>query len=412
MGRFNGNNRQGTVRQFAERQNFSLNAYGRGENSFHPQPIKDFNFAERVLYGRIDKSHNPIFLKTTNLSPLLNQPSEGPILQAVNFVADAFSKFVLTFESQAIRGRLDENDPYIFNIVPKKAHIGVNGLYQEYMTSLRNVFIYDFLTKERKDSIIDFNSFLKLFFQYILETAETIPITKTSFITSKLAGPLTSGLCIEIADLDASDDSIKEEFITSPNFGHYKLIARNHGFCIDKQAPWRLVADIASVPMLRFSAPYGATNERRVLTNYYSRPGGDDLTNIKRMAIDFYNTLVSLERDIIIPTSFEYLQRCGPKIITRVPMTIGEIITNYSDNFWIDKYIDIRYLEQKKPISSGALEELRKTSKNFFFIAPPLFTIYIINNAIKNFDNFQGSYAKRVLDIQNSETGEHTQPTY
>ena len=412
MGRFNGNNRQRTARQFAERQNFSLNAYGRGENSFHPQPIRDFNFAERVLYGRIDKSHDPIFLKTSNLSPLLGQPTEGNILQAVNFVSDAFAKFVLSFESQAIRGRLDENDEYIFNITPKKSYVEVKQLYQNYMISLRDVFIYNFLTRERKESIIDFNSFLNMFFQYIMETVETLPITKTSFITSKLAGPLISGLCIEIANLDASDDSIKEEFINSPNFGQYKLIARNHGFSIDKQVPWRLVADIASPAMLRFSAPYGGTTESLVLRNFYSRPGGDDLLNIKRMAIDFYNTLVSLEPEFTVPTSFEELLRCGPKVITRTPVSVDDVLLNYPDNFWIDKYIDIRYIEQKKPISSGALQELKKTSKNFFLIAPPTFTVYHINNTIKTFDNFQGSFARRTLDIQNSETGQNTQPTY
>ena len=31
-----------------------------------PKMITDFNFAERVLYGRINRAHDPIFLKKSN----------------------------------------------------------------------------------------------------------------------------------------------------------------------------------------------------------------------------------------------------------------------------------------------------------------------------------------------------------
>ena len=412
MGRFNGNNSQSTLEQFIERGNFSFNAYGPGLDAPYPQPIKDFNYAERILYGRINKAHDVIFLKKTNLVQIANQSPEGSILRAANFVAEAFSNFVSSFQTEANRGRLDEKDPYIYNIVPTRAYIDSKVLYEEYILSLRNVFIRNFLTKKRRENIINFDSFLKLFFQYIFETAETLPISKTAFIASHIAGPLVSGLCIEIANLDASDDSVKEKFINSPNFEYYKLIARNNGFSIDKQVPWRLIADIASTPMLRVASRYGAPTENKILNILFSRAGGDDLIQIKRMAVDFYNHLVSLEPSMVVPSSLNYSRSCGVQTITRDSMTLEELVTNYNQIFWIDNYINLRYVEQKKPVSEGALIQLKKESADLLQASSPLLAVYHINNTIKTFDNFQGSYARRVLDRQNFENDENLQPTY
>jgi len=39
-------------------------------------------------------------------------------------------------------------------------------------------------------------------------------------------------------------------------------------------------------------------------------------------------------------------------------------------------------------------------------------SITAINNSIKTFDKFKGSYARRVLDRQNAADGTDVQPTY
>ena len=413
MGRFNGNNGQSALRQFLERSSFSAEAYGRPGPDPYPRPVKDFNFGEHALYGRIDKMHNPIHLRPVTLKPLLDQPEDGMVLQAVDFVADAFRKFKVEWQAQAIRGRLDEEDAILFDLTPQRAYVDYRESYTKYKISLRDAFINTYLTQERNESIIDFNTFLKLFFDYLLEISNTVPITKTSFIPSKFAGPMISGLCIEVGSFDAANDADKETFINSPNFEYYKLVAISTGFSIDKQAPWRLVADIASPQMLSFARRYGQNDERKILKNYYGRTGGTDITDMQEMAIDFYNTLVSQQPLIRTAASWACVGASGEQYITRAPITIASGVGALPLSFCLDKYITIRYNEQRKPLSEGGLSDVRKTaSKLLQSTNSERAVLSYVNNHIKTFDNFKGSYVRRVLDRRNAANGTNIHPTY
>ena len=67
MARFNGkNNTNQTKNLMAQRNNYNYGAYARDEDGLDIKPITDFNFAERVYYGRVDPALNP-FIQTLNL---------------------------------------------------------------------------------------------------------------------------------------------------------------------------------------------------------------------------------------------------------------------------------------------------------------------------------------------------------
>jgi hypothetical protein len=406
MGRFNGNNNQSALRQFIERTNFSVDAYPSDNGEPYARPIKDFNFAERTLYGRIDKLHNPIQLIGTALEPIGEY-------RAVNFVVDAFEDFLTKWQSLATVGKLDESDPMLYEIEPQRAYVDYEQLYANYKISLREAFLQIYLTKERSEAIIDFNSFLKPFFDFLLDLSKTMPITRSAYIPSRYVTPLISGLCIEIGSFDASDDSVKEMFIDSPNFEYYKLTARSRGFSIDKQAPWRLIADIASPQMLRFASRWGQNTEQEILNNFYSRVGATDITELVEIASDTYNELVRRAPVIRTPLSLgcigSTLQR---RYIDRPFLTPAEIRDLYPFEFWLDTYIDIRYNEQKEPISSGALTEMRKVCRDLLQNTTQVYCLTYINNNIKGFDNFRGSYVSRALDRSNADNNTNIQPTH
>tara|TARA_R110002074_G_scaffold273140_2_gene444726 strand:- start:2815 stop:4215 length:1401 start_codon:yes stop_codon:yes gene_type:complete len=437
MGRFNGNNNQGALRQLLERRNFSVNAYDsvstpltpdgdspreptrsaqRSRNrrsgsplpdQLYPRPVRDFNFAERVLYGRINRAHDPIFLKKSNLKTLRNDPSEGLLLQAVSFVADAFDNFVTQWQASAARGRLDLSDDYLVEIEPFRAFVDPDTEYNNYLIDLRNVFLETYLTKKRNEQIGDYRAFVKIYLQFLMDVSATIPITKTAYITSNFAGPMISGLAIDLADLDASNDAIKEEFINSANFGFYKLYARENGFYIDKQVPWRLVADIGSPQMLRYSAPYGFSTDGDILRQCYGRAGSQDILSLQRNIIDTYNALVRDNPVVRIPSSLRRISQCGPQYIRREPITIESAVLSYSRDYWVDKYIDIRYNEQRSRLSEGAISEIRKTVVKLVQNSlNDAMAINYINNNIRNFDAFNGSYAHLNFDRQARENSQ------
>ena len=141
--------------------------------------------------------------------------------------------------------------------------------------------------------------------------------------------------------------------------------------------------------------------------------GAKDIQDVQQMAIDFYNTLVRTHPTIRIPAPLEYVERCGSRYINREAVTISGALTNYPLQFWLDKYIYIRYNEQQKPLSEGAIAEMRKVIKKFQqFTNFETNALTFINNTIKTFDKFKGSYAQRVLYRRNAASDTDTQPTY
>ena len=412
MGRFNGNNNLGTLEQFFERSSFSADAYPSGGSDFYAPPVRDFNFAERNLYGKVNKLHDPIQLRRENLVPLRRQAADSSEFRVLNFVADAFEELMVAWEGLAFRGRLDDADPILYEIEPQAAYVDYVQSYITYKIGLRQAFLQSYLTQERNLSILNFKDFMKIFLPYLEELSATIPITRSAFIPSKFSSPLISGLCIEIGQYDASDDSVKENFINSPNFEYYKLVARSKGFSIDKQAPWRLIADIASPQMLAFAARYGQGTTDRVLRNYYSRVGGADIRELIELAVDTYNSLVDQEPILRTKVPLACVSEQGASFVTRPRAARSRVLEEYSLPFWLDNYINIRYNEQRKPLSEGAMNEIRKVVNDLLQNTSEQYCLTYINNNIKTFDNFRGSYADRTLSRENAANNTSISPTY
>ena len=60
MTEFLGRNDLNIAELFFERISYSRLAFPQGNGSLYIKPVSDFLFAERMLYGRIDKQHNII----------------------------------------------------------------------------------------------------------------------------------------------------------------------------------------------------------------------------------------------------------------------------------------------------------------------------------------------------------------
>ena len=59
-----------------------------------------------------------------------------------------------------------------------------------------------------------------------------------------------SGLVVELADLEYSKDDIKSDILNSIEFQCFAELATQSGFFVDKNAPWRLIANLES-PMMK-----------------------------------------------------------------------------------------------------------------------------------------------------------------
>ena len=406
MGHFEGKNDLGTADLFYQRLSYSQLAFPRTRTSLYIHPVRDFNFAEFMLYGRINKNHNPIVFNGANTKSInsVNDPKQD--LVAAHFVVDAFEAVIQEFQKAALQGKLATDDPYLYQIKAYRAYDSVGVVYNNYRNGLEGVFFSNFLTEARNSQILNFKSFLPIFFEYVNQVAVSGAVTQTSFITTQFCPPATSGLIISISDLDPTSDADKEKFISSPNFLYYVEVLKKHGFFISKDRPWELIADIANPYMLNYAAQYNLDTENDVLGVCFQRSGGSDLVDLKRLAISFYNR-IALTKTFVRTRINNIKSR-----VCRKTTTMQQADQDYSQNYWLDKYIDIRYSEQRRPISEGDVVSLKKDVPSLLATRGLKFTLSHINNKFNGFSNYDGSFAKISLQQESDHTGKPLSPTY
>ena len=219
-------------------------------------PFSFFNFwQEDRFYGRINHLGNAVILREDRLKQLKYCDSPTPLF-TFNFVADAWADFVEKVRDEIIQGRIPNSGPYA-NMAAKKAWASIPTQYYDYM--INNVYpvlsdTYLAIIGNNNERIRDFDSFLEVFTEFSdTATKRGGPITLSGYIESILCSPLNSGLVIEISDADHGVDFTKcDEFLYDENYEVIIRLASNYGFVIDKNAPWRFVADIRSPAMREY----------------------------------------------------------------------------------------------------------------------------------------------------------------
>jgi hypothetical protein len=413
MANFKGKNNLNSKDLFVERTRYSVDAFPTDDGTLYPRPIKDFNFGERVLYGRINKRHMPVVANKELLKDLQSKGDPNKRMQVLNFVADAFEAMVQDFNSASFRGKLVESDELLKELVAETAHIDYYRMYTSYIDALQTVFLDAASEDPRSLQIKNFDMFLPLYIDFAKRSAPTQPITRSKFVTSNYVNPMISGLAIEVLKPGPStygDDSYKERFINSPNFPIYQELALKHGFSIDKNIPWRLVANIQSKSMLVYAGRYGHTSDDSILRGCYFVTYADDLGLYAKTAMLFYNAFVDANPPQVVGGS-----RPGdsptPRAQQLKKITMAELNSKYPVVFWVDSYVDVRYNEQNRPGSRGKIISLKKSAQNALKIGQ-VECLRVINDALGGFSAFAGSYSDLVNRKSGRERGKTIKSVY
>ena len=339
---------------FIHRENYKENVYPKD------LPLSLDIWYEKQLYGKVNHNNNAVFPSASSLK----QVNSKNVVFLINFVADAFNDFKKQFLLAKNSNRLSPNSE-LLTIDPVNGWKNLNNLYHAYITllykSFSEVFIKD---KNRNENITDFNTFLRVFFEYINVISKSFPITKTAFIQSKFSSVDISGLSIQLKDEDHSIDKNKvDKFIYDENFVFYSKTARQYGFMIDKNAPWRLVADIESPAMSNYLKKYNLTSTPNVFNNLYYESFMTDIDVLKVYVIQFYNSLVNNEPKITkYKTSTVIKDETILETMTRKTITEEEINNKLDYMFWNKLYSYIRNKETQTNLNQLQFDTLTKTA--------------------------------------------------
>ena len=214
------------------------------------QPI-DFWY-DRPYYGRIDERQNAVYVPDFVMGKRLDVlPTEENELFALDFVAAAYGD-LLDYMRRANATKRLAPESFFNKIEVQSGWQSADELYLNHIHTVFQTFGFYLKTTNSHSKITNFKDYIDIFYKFIVENGNGIPITRTGFITSRWCPPNISGLVIDLARGDHNNDDLRDKILGDPNLTFYKIAAQKHGFLIDKFAPWRLIADVSSYPMQKY----------------------------------------------------------------------------------------------------------------------------------------------------------------
>jgi len=324
-----------------------------------PKPIKKFFGGEYQFYGKVNEQLQPVYAKKEKLKLVNNKES----IFALDFVAKKFADLKQNFVKCTTIGTISKEDPYLSVLKPIKGFVSVEEEYKNYINDILTSINQNYLVTTRKiNNITKFEDYIMTLIQYSKSTSRTIPLTKSSFLKTNFCPMNVSGLVIELAELPYSDDTTKYNFTTSPNFKFFQNACIKHGFSIDYNAPWRIIADIDSPPMIEMMETMGY-DRTTIFTTHFNDSSTLEVENIKKVLYNGYSNLVRSRPNIF--NTKECKTRVTTESVPRKQISIKNANEIIDDQVAINMYILIRSNEQENTFSNSALENLNKNAFSY-----------------------------------------------
>jgi len=307
--------------------------------------------AEKMMYGRVSRRFVPIVVPKTsrNLKSVKGSAAAERNMQALNFVVDAFNDLQQQFRKAAITKKIDTTDQYLTNLKIYRAYEDPRIRYQRYTEQLKA----SFRTKlaAAPNNIENFDDFTEFLINFSKVNKGRVPFTFPAYVKSRKCPITVSGLAIEIADLDASNDDGKAQaFIDSNNWEFFVNAAATYGFMVDKNVPWRLVADIGSSPMIQYATRHRFFSTDEVLLRAYQKAHSSYYTDFKRRLLNMYN--------FVKPKVIQHTEECGGRTIMRQKrpknyQSVSYLKSIYPESYFIKLYCKMRFEEEESEFTEN-----------------------------------------------------------
>lgn len=316
-----GNNTLNALGVFKEREKYFKEVYPKIK-----QPPIDVWY-DRPLYGKIDQNGIPLFPSEVYFRQI---HKEKPIY-VLDFVADAFNAFQNYLEQQKVYKRVQDTE--ILKTTPENGWVDPKKMYYDYFNIIYNVFL------EQNYKIRSFHDFVKKVVFLLEKISASYPITFSSFICSGICPNEISGLVIHLQQKDFGEDKDKyETFIQDPSYQKYVDIAAKFGFIVDKNAPWRLFADVFSAPMRQYLKKYNK-EPGLFFEKYFYNAFEVDIEYLKVYLIQSYITLL-------------------PSLKIRQEETFESIDKKTPAKFWLRLYLFLKILESGAKLTQEPFNNL------------------------------------------------------
>tara|TARA_B100000131_G_scaffold90220_1_gene86932 strand:- start:21849 stop:23252 length:1404 start_codon:yes stop_codon:yes gene_type:complete len=382
--------------------------------NFLSTPAPQFDLEKKHLfYGRIDREGNAIYLEKENLE----QISAGRSTEWVaDFAAEAFSDLQANYQRKTF---LVKDSPYNRFLKAYKAQrsgdIAYN--YSKHMQKMYVNFVQEYLSVDRRhEKIHDFNDFVREFLRYASRIAYYFPVTMTGFILSNHCSPYASGLMIDIASEPhvVANNKIPQ-YVNDYNYDHFVETARKFGFMVDRNAPWRIVFNVASggkyfkknkqtgleegaelvSGAAKYLANYGLEFDS-VFDVYYQKSHLREIENLRKSMFDLYSSFYgqyssyiklrfhksSFDGDCFVDTVKRQYENRQPLPGPDDPKSELEEMV-YGDEYWLKIILHLRLAETGHQLSETSFAHHVDIVLNSNNVMGPIAGLNYINDLTK-----------------------------
>jgi len=141
-----------------ERSQYSLNAFPENKGT-GPEQVLDFNFAERTLYGRINRQHDAVVPKQEFITTVRGSNNNTSTITAMNFVNDQFTDFQTHFFRATQMALIPQDDGILSEIVATRGYDDPYVIYGDYSSGLMTEYYDSYLT-DKAARILNLDDFL------------------------------------------------------------------------------------------------------------------------------------------------------------------------------------------------------------------------------------------------------------
>jgi hypothetical protein len=329
-------------------------------------PYQFDGWKENKFYGLVDNKNRAIFPKNS----ILFTNNNGNANNSFNlvFVIDAYTD-MLNYQRQFLGGnRLSKDSTFYLNPQIQKGAIEIDQVYTKYMNDILKIFNNTFLSPARVKKIKNFSSFLDIFIDFIKLISKISPINRSSYIKSDLCDLALNGLVLNFdTRASYSDTRTKADvYLSDPNFDVFLDSARRFGFLVDRNAPWRIVADLASPVMQRYYSSYGFRDLDTLFSQAYHVAHYTDLEVLKTIILAAWSNYVEKNPVYKNQTIGNGCVKLFAEISELKPISDRIFDANYGTNWLLRLYMFTKYHELDLNFSQKVFENYYQEAIKLF----------------------------------------------
>jgi hypothetical protein len=335
-------------------------------------------YFDKKYYALVNNKGEPIYPKNSVLTYFSDR--NGNQFKILPFVADAFREMKVYYDSHKFTDKVQINGSVFSELNPVKGYDDPTALYMTNLSNAFDIFYNTFLTDARKQEIKNIYNFMTKFIEFLTIGKSFINVNLSYFLSSKICPLESNGITICFRkNMDFDNLSSKaDKYISDPNFDVFYDAAKRYGFMVDKNAPWRIVADLGSPVMKSYYQQKNLNSIDEIFDNYYSVGYITDIYSIKNILISFWNTYVSRIGTVVTTREKVGCSSLFAEVTELRPIDVNNFNLYFDDSWLLRLYVYSRLMEEDVHIKQSIFEEIvEKTIKLYTYTSRDAASQYV-----------------------------------